>query len=31
VGKERLESFHKNEPDMDAGGVLPVDFGFPFQ
>jgi hypothetical protein len=24
VGGERLEGFHENEPDMNAGGVLPL-------
>jgi hypothetical protein len=23
VGKQRLKGFHENEPEMDAGGVLP--------
>src|SRR5438874_13573941 len=26
VGKQRLKGFHKNEPDMHAGGVLPCCF-----
>jgi len=28
VGKQRLKGFHKNEPDMHAGGVLPLSCFF---
>src|SRR5437868_6294361 len=30
VREEGLKSFHENEPDMDAGGVLPLGFVFSF-
>jgi putative oxidoreductase len=29
VGDQRLEGFHENEPDMNAGGVLPCGRSFP--
>jgi len=29
VGEQRLEGFHENEPDMNAGGVFPRSSFFP--
>ena len=29
VREQRLEGFHENEPDMNAGGVLPWSCSFP--
>jgi hypothetical protein len=29
VGEKRSKSFHENEPDMDAGGILPWSYSFP--
>ena len=30
VGEQRLKSFHENEPEMHAGGILPWICSFPF-
>jgi hypothetical protein len=30
VGEQRLKGFHKNEPDMDAGGILLPGKAFAF-